>query len=90
VSQAAANLLKSKASADFQAKLARQLGKLAFFGQRLGENGIPQDADAEKYAARLNKLKDLLASIASLPPARGKKHDKAASKLRAARKELQK
>lgn len=89
ISRVSAELLRSPNSAHFNKKLARQLGKLAFFGERLGANGPPAAANSERFASRLNKLKDILANIASAPEAKGGKQDKLAAKLRSSRKELQ-
>ena len=89
ISKVSADLLRSPNSAHLNKKLARQLGKLSFFGERLGANGLSAGANAERFASRLNKLKDLLASVAASPQAGTGKQDKLAAKLRTIRKELQ-
>src|SRR5258708_2152493 len=90
VSKVAADLLRAPASAHFEKRLARQLGKLAFYTERLAANGLPTGADAERFASQLNKIKDLLPSIFASPPSAVKKQEKIADKLRSVRKELQK
>jgi hypothetical protein len=89
VSTVTANLLRSPASAQFDKRLARQLGKLAFFSERVAANGLPTGANAERFASQLNKIKDLLAALFGAPPGGPKKQEKIADKLRSARKELQ-
>lgn len=89
ISRVSAELLRSPNSAQFNNKLARQLGKLAFYSDRLGAAGLPAGANGERFASRLNKLKDLLATLAADPHTGTAKQTKLSIRLRSIRKELQ-